>query len=463
PVAIASDAIALERFHREARAASALNHPRICTVHDVGDHEGRPFIVMEFLEGGSLRDRIAGKPLPIPDLTTITLQVCEGLQAAHAKGIVHRDVKPANISITAAGGIKILDFGVAKVAWAYRAEASTSDVSSDAAATKTIAPIHLTRPGTLMGTLDYLSPEQARGEEVDSRSDIFSLGAVMYEMATGRQPFHGETSTELVHAILSEHPNTPSELNSAVPKSLDRIIAKALAKDRAARYQSVEELARDLTVLAIPHRHRSLVAVSVLALLASLGTVVWFASRPASGPRPQSFEQLTDNPGEELYPSLAPDGKFFVYQSRASGKWQIYLKRVGGLNPISLTKDPAAEDTQPAFSPDGQQVAFRSARDGGGIFVMGATGENGRKLTSFGFNPAWSPNGKEIVCSTGFFVRPEEKGAANSQLFRVNIATGETRQISGIDDAAQPNWSPHGYRIAYWNSPKGQRDLWTVP
>jgi len=463
PAAIVSEAVALERFNREARAASALNHPHICTVHDVGDHEGRPFIVMEFLEGGSLRDRIAGRPLPIPDLVKIALQVCEGLQAAHAKGIVHRDVKPANISITAAGRIKILDFGVGKVGWVYRAEASTSDVASDAAATKTLAPIHLTRPGTMMGTLAYLSPEQARGEEVDSRSDIFSLGAVMYEMATGRQPFHGETSTELVHAILTEHPNKPSEFNAAVPKSLDRIIAKALAKDRAVRYQSVEELARELTVLATSHRRRSLVAVSVLALLASLGTVIWFAARPASGPRPQSFAQLTDNPGEELYPSLAPDGKFFVYQSRTSGKWQIYLKRVGGLNPISLTKDPAAEDSQPAFSPDGEQIAFRSERDGGGIFVMGATGENVRKLTSFGYNPAWSPNGKEIVCSTGFFVRPEEKGGANSQLFRVNIATGETRQISGIDDAAQPNWSPHGYRIAYWNSPKGQRDLWTVP
>jgi len=462
PVAIASDGVALERFHREARAASALNHPRICTVHDVGDHQGRPFIVMEFLEGGSLRDRIAGKPLTIPELINITLQVCQGLQAAHAKGIVHRDVKPANISVNAAGEIKILDFGVAKVGWAYRSEASTSYAASDAAATETLSPILLTRPGTLMGTLAYLSPEQARGEEVDSRSDIFSLGAVMYEMATGGQPFHGETSTELVNAILTEHPNKPSELNAAVPESLDRIIAKALAKDRAARYQSVEELVGDLAALAASHRHRSLVAISVLVLLASLGTVIWFATRPVSGPRPQAFAQLTDNPGEELYPSLAPDGKFFVYQSRASGKWEIYLKRVGGQNPISLTKDSAAEDTQPALSPDGEQVAFRSERDGGGIFVMGATGENVRRLSSFGYNPAWSPDGKEVVLSTAFFIRPNERSTIGTKLFRVNVATGETHSLSGIDDAVQPNWSPHGYRIAYWNSPKGSRDIWTV-
>src|SRR5262249_55933260 len=156
--------------------------------------------------------------------------------------------------------------------------------------------------------------------------------------------------------------------------------------------------------------------------------------------------QLTDTPGEELYPSLAPDGKSFIYQSRASGRWEVYLKRVGGQNPVSLTKDSGYDNTQPAISPDGEHVAFRSERAGGGIFVMGLTGENARRLSNFGYNPAWSPDGREIVCSTGFFVRPEERSSLSlaAQLYRVNVATGETHRLSGIDDAVQPNWSPHG-------------------
>jgi serine/threonine protein kinase len=459
PTAIASDAVASERFQREARAASALNHPHICTVYDVGGSEGRPFIVMEFLEGGSLRDRIAGKPVAIPDLLNIAIQICEGLQAAHTKGIVHRDIKPANISVSTAGEIKILDFGVAKVGWEHGAEVSALAAGSENAVTKTL--IKLTKPGTLMGTLAYLSPEQARGEEVDARTDIFSLGGVMYEMATGRQPFHGETTAELLNAILTGHPPRPSESNAAVSKSLERIIEKALAKQRSARYQSAEELAGDLRALTRSPR-RSLIAASVLALIAGLVWLVWLITQPGPGPKPTAFMQLTDSPGEEVYPSLAPDGKSFVYQSRAPRKWEIYLKRVGGQNPVSLTKHSGYDDTQPAISPDGEHVAFHSDRDGGGIFVMGLTGENMRRLTKFGYNPAWSPDGKEIVCSTESFIRPEERYSFSAKLFRVNVATGETRAIPGIDDALQPTWSPHGYRIAYWNSPKGSRNIWTV-
>jgi eukaryotic-like serine/threonine-protein kinase len=460
PTMIASDAVASERFQREARAASALNHRRICTVYDVGEYEGRQFIVMEFLEGDSLRDRIAGKPVPIPDLLNIAIQTCEGLQAAHAKGIVHRDVKPANISVSAAGEIKILDFGVAKVGWEHHTEASALAAGPGNSATETL--IQLTKPGTLMGTLAYLSPEQARGEEADSRTDIFSLGSVMYEMATGRQPFYGETVAELLTAILTEYPLRASESNVAVPRSLERIIEKALAKERSARYQSAEELAGDLRALTTAPRHRSLTVASVLALIAGLVSLVWLATQPEAGPKTETFMQLTDSPGEEVHPSVAPDGKSFVYQSRASGKWEIYLKRVRGQNPVSLTKHSEYDDTQPAISPDGEHVAFRSERDGGGIFVMGLTGENVRRLTTFGYNPAWSPDGKEVVCSTESFIRPEERYSFHAKLFRVNVATGETRAIPGIDDALQPTWSPHGYRIAYWNSPKGSRNIWTV-
>ena len=246
PRALAADPTAVERFQREVRAASSLNHPRICTVHDVGEFHGRPFLVMEFLEGQSLRDRIAGGPLPIAELMDLAVQICDALKAAHAKGIVHRDIKPGNIFITAGGQIKILDFGLAKRSGEARAvaEATVSAAEEQTAATGT--RITITRPGSIAGTLAYLSPEQARSEEVDSRTDIYSLGVVLYQMATGRPTFRAETSEELIGAILHQTPIKPSVLNPPVPASLERIILKALEKEPTARYQSVADLLADL-------------------------------------------------------------------------------------------------------------------------------------------------------------------------------------------------------------------------
>ncbi len=457
PVALADDAAARERFEREARAASALNHPNICTVYDTGQHQGRPFLVMELLEGQSLKQRMAEKLLPLQELLAVAGQVCAALQAAHAKGIVHRDVKPANIFVTAGGQVKILDFGLAKRAWDSAGSAAVS-ASSGAAPTKAHS---LT--GNLAGTLAYMSPEQAQGKEVDARTDLFSLGAVLYEMTTGRQPFQGETLGELIRAILTESPRRPSQLNPAVPKGLERIIGKALAKEPQARYQSAGDMAGELIAFAESRRRRSRLAMYVAALAASFALVAWLITRPEQGPRLEAFTQLTENLGEELYPSLSPDGKSFVYQSRASGKWGIYLRVVGADNPIALSKNSALDDTHPAFSPGGEQVAFRSERDGGGIFVMGLDGENVRRLTNFGYNPSWSPDGKEVVVSMQECLRPEERGPPpDAQLFRVNVATGGTRKIPGIDDALAPSWSPHGYRIAYWNSPRAARNISTV-
>jgi serine/threonine protein kinase/tetratricopeptide (TPR) repeat protein len=240
PRAFAADPAALSRFQREARAASALNHPRICTIHDLGDYQQRPFFVMEFLEGQSLRDRIASRPVPVPELVDLTKQICDALQAAHAKGIVHRDIKPANIFVLPNGQIKILDFGLAKHGAEPRSSVAFGEIPA------TVTGITLTRPGSLMGTLAYLSPEQARGEEVDARTDIFSLGVVMYEMATGRTAFRGETSAQLIGAILHESPVKPSAINPAAPSRLDRIILTALEKDRKVRFQSAGELLTDL-------------------------------------------------------------------------------------------------------------------------------------------------------------------------------------------------------------------------
>lgn len=246
PRALAADPAALERFQREVRAASSLNHPRICTVHDVGEFQGRPFLVMEFLEGQSLRDRIAGEPLPIAELMGLALQICDALKAAHAKGIVHRDIKPGNIFITAGRQIKILDFGLAKRSSEAHAVAEAAVLPADEQTAATRTGNTVTRPGSVTGTLAYLSPEQARSEEVDSRTDIYSLGVVLYQMATGRPTFRAETSEELIGAILHQTPVKPSVLNPPVPASLERIILKALEKERTARYQSVADLLADL-------------------------------------------------------------------------------------------------------------------------------------------------------------------------------------------------------------------------
>ena len=235
---MAGDTSSLERFAREARAASALNHPNICTVHDVGEFQGLPYLVMELLEGQSLKERIARSPMDAEELASVARQVCDALQAAHDKGIVHRDIKPANIFLTKSGQVKVLDFGLAKRGVELSVPGSQAEASTQSLA--------LTATGTIMGTLAYMSPEQAVGEDVDARSDIFSLGAVLYEMATGHPSFRGKTPAGILGSILTESPAKPSSMNAATPISLDRAILKALEKDRGKRYQSAAELSVDL-------------------------------------------------------------------------------------------------------------------------------------------------------------------------------------------------------------------------
>src|SRR5262245_10539166 len=480
------DHIALKRFKREARTASELNHPHICTIHDVDEYKGRPFIVMELLEGRTLKRHIGGRPLPMAELLELALQIADALEAAHAKGIVHRDVKPANIFITQRGQVKVLDFGLAK-------PGTRADDGGEAIVGGTAEWTEETtsRPGAVLGTLAYMSPEQAGGEELDARSDLFSFGVVLYEMATGVRPFTGQSTEDVSDAIRNEPPVPPRELNPSLPAGLQRVIARALEKDRPARYQNAAELRADLRQLqreldgtgtradqedARGRLRRIWLAIAAGLALGATALVVWWPfghSDPGTGQLVvqaalPKIVPLTTLQGEEFGPAFSPDGEqiAFVWSGEDRGNFDIYVQRVSSGIGRRLTKHPDAE-VNPAWSPDGQQIAFaRYTGNQREIFVMPAEGGPERKIIGAGpgtpdpMSPlSWSPDGQYLV----FTERPAP--GLPSSLHLYSFATGEKRPLTTAParfGESNPRFSPDGQKVAFTRGTARAEDICLV-
>lgn len=484
PPQFISDPDRVKRFERESRAVSALNHPNLITIYDIGIADGVHFIATEFVTGKTVRDLI-DEGLKMKDAIAIATQVAEALSAAHNAGVFHRDIKPENIMVRPDGYVKVLDFGLAKLNAQTTEAAEIPNLLSQ------------TQSGLLMGTLAYMSPEQAAGDEVDERSDIWSLGIVLYEMMTGSSPTRGANRLETLGAILSKEPLTTGDANLALPPELEHILSKALEKDRELRYQTASDFRADLKRLkreldsspslpgdsgstarrnlssvassAKPRPQLTLVLGALAVVALSLGgwllATKWFKTNAAKGPdwsRARNV-QLTIKEASELFCSLAPDGKSFVYVSFETGNTDIYWQRVGGKNPTNLTKDSLENETTPAFSPDGNLIAFHSAREPSGLYVMEATGENPRRLSDIGYHPSWSPDGKEIVVGAEWVGVHSNKRTSPSALWVISVESGAKRLLTE-GDAAQPSWSPGGGRIAYWYwSTEGRGDIATIP
>jgi serine/threonine protein kinase/Tol biopolymer transport system component len=450
PDDVAKDAQALARFRREAKAASALNHPNICTIYDIGEEDGHAFIAMEFLDGMTLKHRIGGRPMDIEILQALSIEIADALDAAHAAGIVHRDIKPGNLFVTKREHAKILDFGLAKVTPVGAEAAGLSQATIDTNAD------HLTSPGTAVGTIAYMSPEQVHAKELDPRTDLFSFGAVLYEMATGTLPFRGESSGLIFEAILNRAPVSPVRLNPDLPAELERIISKALEKDRDLRYQSASEMRADLkrmrrdsssgrvpaaqisgtqsavsatnittAVIAPPPLAKRVSGVVVLAICAVIALAMfatyyyWGRSKAPSGPAKISQISHWNKPMQGA--KLSPDGHAIAFASPAGGVFQVFVMLASGGDPLQLTSDEGDKRVD-SFSSDGGEIYYERAFGRFEVWAVPTLGGAPRRVVS-GQSVVPSPDGNSIFYLNGdapAIFKAQKSGLGEEEVYRFN-------------------------------------------